>query len=174
MIKGKQAQKLALVPLLTALVLMSTGFATSPARAAKPVIKSDHMVAYKSADKFEDVVDAVKFAIGNRGIVINYESHIASMLNRTGKDLGESKQPLLDSLSFEFCSAVVSRDTMEADPHNIVFCPYIIIVYVIPDDPKHVYVGYRRPRIVGNDESKKSLRAVEKLLDDIAQEALAW
>lgn len=141
---------------------------------AKPFLKKDHMVVYKKKVKFKDAMDAVKEAITGQGLVINNVSHIGHMLERTGKDLGESKRVYLDAESLEFCSAGTSRRTMEASPHNIVFCPYIISVYVLPGEPDMSYLAYRRPQIVGTKASKKSLIAVEKLLDSVVQEALSW
>ena len=141
---------------------------------AKPFLKKDHMVVYKKKAIFKDTMEAVKDAITGQGLVINNISHIGHMLERTGKDLGKSKQVYLNAESLAFCSASTSRDTMEASPHNIVFCPYTISVYVLPAEPGMSYIAYRRPQIVGTKASKKSLIAVEKLLDSVVQEALSW
>ncbi len=143
-----------------------------PTEAAKSSGTRDYMKVYKTQGRFEDVRDFIKLAITGRGIVINNVSHIGAMLERTGKDLGATKQVYLKAEALEFCSAIVSRDMMEADPHNIVFCPYIIAVYVLPQEPDTVYVSYRRPTLVGSPESQDSLKAVEALLDDIIQEAV--
>ena len=104
--------------------------------------------------------------------MINTTSHIGEMLERTGKDMGGAKQIFVQAESIEFCSATVSRKTMEADPHNIVFCPYIISVYVLPNEPNKTYVSYRKPDPVGTPASKASLKEVEKLLRSIIEEAL--
>jgi len=63
---------------------------------------------------------------------------------------------------------------MEADPRNMIFCPYIVNLYVLPQQPDTVYLAYRRPQRVGSKASKASLKAVEELLDGIVQDALAW
>lgn len=122
--------------------------------------------------KFEDVREDLEFAITGRGIVINNVSHIGSMLKRTGKDLGAKKVIYGKAEALEFCSATVSRNTMEADPHNIVFCPYIIAVYTLPAEEGKVYLSYRRPQLVGTKASKESLKAVENLLDSIISEVV--
>lgn len=131
-----------------------------------------YMTSYAVKGTFEDVRDNIVFTINGRGMVINNVSHIGEMLERTGKDLGASKQIFLKAESLEFCSATVSRNMMEADPHNIVFCPYIINIYVLPADPKTVHVSFRKPDLVGSAQSKKSLKAVEDLLNGIIQEAI--
>lgn len=131
-----------------------------------------YMTSYSVKGTFEEVRDNIVFTINGRGMVINNVSHIGEMLERTGKDLGASKQIFLKAESLEFCSATVSRNMMEADPHNIVFCPYIINIYVLPADPKTVHVSFRKPDLVGSAQSKKSLKAVEDLLNGIIQEAI--
>jgi uncharacterized protein (DUF302 family) len=111
-------------------------------------------------------------AVENRGLVLNYTARIGAMLERTGKDIGATAKVYGDAELLEFCSARASRDTMEADPRNIVFCPYSIAVYTLPKDGNTVYVGYRRPAAFGSAQSAKSLRAVERLLADIVAEAV--
>lgn len=131
-----------------------------------------HMVIYTSKDGFDTVKSAVTEAIAGQGLVINTTSHIGEMLERTGRDMGGAKQVFVKAESIEFCSATVSRKTMEADPHNIVFCPYIISIYVLPNEPNKTYVSYRKPELVGTRASKASLKEVEKLLRSIIEEAL--
>ncbi len=151
-------------------LLLPTLFVFVPLVQAGGSQPSDYMKHYSVDGKFEDVRDDLELAITGRGIKINNVAHIGNMLERTGKDLGAAKQVFADAESFEFCSATVSRQTMEADPHNIVFCPYVISVYVLPDQPGRVHLSFRRPLIVGSDASKASLQAVENLLDEIVRE----
>jgi hypothetical protein len=152
-------------------IILSLGLAAGglmPAHANGP----NHLKLYSTPGKYEDIKQDIEIAITNRGLVVDHTAHIGAMLDRTGKDLGTTKPIYGDAGSMQFCSAVVSRHTMEADPTNIVFCPYIIIYYTLHNDPKTVYVGYRRPIAVGSAASKKSLEDVEKLLDGIVKEAL--
>lgn len=146
--------------LLTALLLGSAGInAESP--------RDEYMKFYTVEGKFEDVRMDIEMAITGRGMVINNVSHIGNMLARTGKDLGADKQIFQKAEALEFCSATVSRRMMETDPHNIIFCPYIIAIYTLPGDTNKVYVAFRRPLLVGSAESRESLLAVEQLLEDI-------
>lgn len=160
--------------LILALLGGALVFATGAQAAMKPFSKNDIHVTYKVKASFDEVKDQVKSSITGKGIKINNVSHIGEMLIRTGKDLGYKKKVFDHAQAFEFCSATHSRFTMEADPHNIVFCPYIISVYEIAGEEGQIYVSYRRPTIVGDEASKKSLRGVEKLIDDIVQDALSW
>jgi uncharacterized protein (DUF302 family) len=131
------------------------------------------IVVYSKRAKFEDVRDDLKLAIEAKGLVIDYQSFVNRMLERTGKDVGSARKLYVDAQAFVFCSAALSRKTMEADPANASFCPYSIMVYATAQDPGTVRVSYRRPwRPDGTAASKAALREVEVLLDGIAREAL--
>jgi len=134
--------------------------------------EGDYMALSTKKGSFEDIRDAVEMAITDRGLVVNNVSHVGDMLERTGKELGATKQIFLKAEVLEFCSAVVSRNMMEPDPDNIVFCPYVIAVYVVPDKPGEVRVAYRKPLIIGSPASQKALKAVDELLSGIIKEAL--
>ncbi len=67
-------------------------------------------------------------AIVGRGLVIDYVSHVGEMLARTGADVGSDVELFAAADVFLFCSAVTSRNVMEADPMNIAYCPYGIFV----------------------------------------------
>jgi Domain of unknown function DUF302 len=131
------------------------------------------IVTYSQKAKFETVRDDLKSAIEGKGLVIDYQSFIGKMLDRTGKDVGSSKKLYADAQSFVFCSASLSRKTMEADLANVSMCPYTMTVYATAQEPDKVHVSYRRPwRPDGTPASKSALREVEVLLDAIAREAL--
>lgn len=134
--------------------------------------EGDHMAVFTKAGSFDDVRDAVEMAITDRGMVVNNVAHVGEMLERTGKDLGGARQVYLKAEALEFCSAVVSRKMMEADPDNIVFCPYVISVYVVPEKPNEVRVAYRKPGVVGSPASQQALKAVDELLSGIVKDAL--
>ena len=59
---------------------------------------------------------------------------------------------------------------MEANIQNIGYCPYIVTVYEDIQNPGTVYVGYRK--LNSSSYSDPSLAAVEKMLDEIAREAV--
>ncbi|MFO8156095.1 MAG: DUF302 domain-containing protein [Thiohalospira sp.] len=157
-------------PLLAVAALLLAGTA---AAAQEPVKKTEHMVVYQYEESFDFALEAVEMAITGRGMVINNTAHIAEMLARTADDVG-GEAVYEKGQALEFCSATVSRATMEADIHNIVFCPYIIAVYTVADEPGQVYLAYRRPPRVGDEESRAALGDVEELLDELVQEAMAF
>jgi uncharacterized protein (DUF302 family) len=131
------------------------------------------VVSYSKRARFEDVRDDLKAAIEGKGLVIDYHSFVNRMLERTGKDVGSDRKLYADAQAFVFCSASLSRKTMEADPANAALCPYSIMVYATARDPATVHVAYRRPwRPDGSAASQAALKQVERLLDGIAREAL--
>lgn len=130
------------------------------------------LVIQSTKGDYEDVKERVVMAIESRGLVVDNTAHVGAMLERTGKDIGRSRQIYLKADVVEFCSAGLSRSTMEADPRNLVFCPYTIALYVLPAQPDRVYVLYRKPMATGSAQSMKALREVARLLDGILREAL--
>lgn len=148
-------------------ILIVAATLPGPARADEPGV-----VVREVKGSFADIKERVQFAVENHGLVLNYTAHIGAMLERTGKDIGRSQAIYREAQMLEFCSAAVSRGTMEADPRNIVFCPYSIAIYTLPQVPGRVFVAYRKPPALGSSRSANALRAVGKLLDDIADEAL--
>jgi uncharacterized protein (DUF302 family) len=130
------------------------------------------VVSYTKQGKFDNVRDDLKMAIESRGLVIDYHAFISRMLERTGKDVGSARPIYSNAEAFSFCSAALSRKTMEADPANMSQCPYNIVVYATVQAPEQVVVSYRRPwRPDGTAASKATLKEVETLLDRIAREA---
>ncbi|WP_317057523.1 DUF302 domain-containing protein [Roseovarius rhodophyticola] len=89
---------------------------------------------------FEDAAFAVESAIVDKGLVIDYVSHVGEMLARTGADVGSDKMLFKEADIFIFCSAVVSREVMEVNPMNIAHCPYGIFV---AENADGVVIGYR-------------------------------
>jgi uncharacterized protein (DUF302 family) len=150
---------------LVALLLAVAGTAQATTAATAGIV----VVTVKG--EYDDVKERVVQAIEGRGLVINYTGQIAAMLERTGKDLGRVATVYSKAEVVEFCSARLSRDSMEADPRNIVFCPYSIAVYTLPKESGKVYVAYRKPAAIGTGPSVKALRAIEKLLQDIVNDA---
>lgn len=119
---------------------------------------------YSSPDAFDDVSFSIESAILNQGLVIDNVSHVGEMLNRTGADVGSTKE-LYDAADvYTFCSATVSRKVMEAHPMNIVYCPYSIFVAQLTGSDE-VVVGYQ-------DYPENEMQLVEDLLDSIVRDAL--
>jgi uncharacterized protein (DUF302 family) len=125
----------------------------------------DDVTTMTSAQPFDDVAQAVNDAIVNRGYTIDYHGFIGDMLKRTAGDVGADEKLYNDAEFFTFCSAVLSRDVMEANPADIAYCPYVVFVYQLAEPGSEVTLGYRRlPEGDGRDQ-------VNSLLDDIIAQA---
>lgn len=135
-------------------ILAAAVLAAAPAAAQEAV-------TYDYDGSFADAAFGVESAIIDRGLVIDFTSHVGEMLNRTMEDVG-GEEKLFDAADiYLFCSAVLSREVMEADPMNIAHCPYGVFV---AERDGQVMVGYRS---MPDGEMQK----VQTLLDEIAREA---
>jgi uncharacterized protein (DUF302 family) len=117
---------------------------------------------YPFEGSFEDATFSVESTIIGRGLVIDYVSHTGDMLNRTAADVGSNVRIFDGADVFLFCSAVLSRKVMEADPMNIAHCPYGIFV---TDRDGTVSIGYRT-------YPQGPMQEVQSLLDEIVREAV--
>lgn len=147
--------------LLTA-VLVSIGI-SGPA-----IARDSDIQVYQTRGDFADVRQNLIDAIVNRGYVIDFNGRVGDMLKRTRADVGG--KPIYKNAEYlVFCSATLSRDTMEENKHNIGFCPYSVTVYESVDDTGNINVAYRK--LKGKHGANGSLMAVEKMLDEVAREA---
>ena len=133
--------------------------------------QTDAVVEVKARGSFDDVKQMLVLAIENRGLVVNHESQVGEMLERTGRDIGASKRIYEKAELVEFCSASLSRQVMEADPRLLAFCPFGIGIYTLPGEAGTVHLVYRRPRLEGDGKAAQTLQQVDQLLRDILQEA---
>lgn len=138
--------------------ILALAVAATPVLAAPPITRT-------VSDSFDDVAFAVESAIVGEGLVIDFVSHVGEMLERTRADVGSDVRLFTRADSFLFCSAMVSRQVMEADPMNLQHCPYAIFVAERADAPGEIVVGYR-------DYPPGEMDAVEALLARIVDTAL--
>jgi uncharacterized protein (DUF302 family) len=131
----------------------------------------EYVVEVTASGSFDDVKQQLVLAIENHGLVVNHESKVGEMLERTGKDLGTAKPIYIRAELVEFCSASLSRQVMEADARLLAFCPYGVGIYVLPGEQGKVHLVYRRPRVEPGNPAASSVQRVDQLLHDIVQEA---
>ena len=120
--------------------------------------------SYTTTEAFEDVAFAVESAILSKGLVIDSISHTGAMLERTRADVGSDKVLFLAADVYEFCSAGVSRQVMEADPDNFYFCPYGMRIDERPETEGTVTVSHQT--------YSGTMRPVNELLESIVKDAL--
>lgn len=142
---------------------------TSLCMANGPVETPSSIKVYKSEEPFEDVLDNIKMAIIERGLLVSGTLHVSDMLNRTAPDLGYSKV-FSKAESVEFCSALLSHKMAQASPENIAICPFTIAVYVKHADPEQVYVAYRSPHLAGN--ANQATDEIITLLEGVIEDSI--
>ncbi|MDC9714521.1 MAG: DUF302 domain-containing protein [Gammaproteobacteria bacterium] len=157
-------------------------------------IKAGLFVERITDNDFASVEEDITLAITGQGLVIAHRSDVATMLNRTAKDLAQQAFNMVTNMMpitpfknqaakttyehgtvIEFCSASLSALTTAADPNNILFCPFSIAVFQLLDEPNQVHVSYLRLSQfadVDNPKSMDALTRVENMLAEIVTEAL--
>jgi uncharacterized protein (DUF302 family) len=134
---------------------------------------ADEVGRYVSKSSFDDVVFELDNAIVSRGFAIHSAGNqFASMLERTGAAVGSIQQVYKDATFIEFCSAKHARMMVEADPHLISNCPFIVFAYVLPDRPREVVVGFRRLSVGATAAAHKAVAEAEAMLEAIARDAV--
>lgn len=123
------------------------------------------IVSYTTDQSFDDVIFGLENAIIDEGLVVDHISHTGEMLERTRADVG-SDVVIFDAADiYSFCSAKLSREVMEADWMNVMFCPYDIFVAVRHDAPDETVIGFR-------SYPEGEMQKIQQLLDGIARAAI--
>lgn len=125
---------------------------------------AQEFTTYTTNEPFADVAFAIENAIVSQGLVIDHVSHTGDMLERTRADVGSDTVLFLNADVYEFCSANVSRQVMEADPMNFNYCPYAVRIYEQPDTKGTVTVSHQT--------YSGSMEPVNDLMTTIVKDAL--
>jgi uncharacterized protein (DUF302 family) len=128
------------------------------------IAAAQEMVTYTTDQEFDDVIFGIENAILDAGLLVEDVSHVGEMLERTRADVGSDVVLFTQAEVYSFCSAKVSRAVMEANPMNIVFCPYDIFVMQLPGSDQ-VTVGFR-------EFPDGAMQQVQTMLDGIVRAAL--
>ena len=102
-------------------------------------------LVWKTEAPFEDVKEDLVSSIEGRGLVISYVSHASAMLDRTAEAVEGARKVYGDAEILLFCKADLSHRLVQANPHNIVLCPYSIAIYTLAGKPEEVYLAIREP-----------------------------
>lgn len=124
---------------------------------------------FKTHGTFEEVVDNIKMAIEERGMLVSGTLHVSDMLNRTGPDLGY-QQVFERAESVEFCSASISHQMTQVAPENLVICPFTLSVFIRQDEPEQIYVAYRRLHLAGKAEQVTA--SIYEMLNGIIEDSI--
>jgi len=133
---------------------------------ATPILAQDY--TYRVVDEtFDDVSFSIESAILDMGLTIDSVSKVGDMLERTRIDVGSDITLFSDAIVYNFCSASISRQVMEADIMNIAFCPYGIFMFSTPGNSEQTTVGHR-------NMPGESMAPVNAMLDAIIADALDY
>lgn len=156
----------------TLLCLSGTAGADGTSTANAPV-EPDAMPVHARA--VEADFDAIRFgvesAIENRGFVIDYHANIGDMLERTTADVDAGETPYRAAETWQFCSAILSRRMVQADPENIAYCPYVVFAYETREAPGTVVVGFRTRSDSSENGSSEVIAVIDRELAAIVAEA---
>lgn len=144
--------------------LVTAAAATATVLTLTASAQAQGMVSYTTPMPFDDVTFGLESAITNRGLLVDHISHVGEMLERTRADVGSDIVLFENADVYSFCSAQLSRQVMEADPMNIMFCPYDIFVAQLPGKDE-VTIGYRA-------FPEGDMQVIQQLIDGIVREAI--
>ena len=142
---------------------MRNFIATAIFLAASP-LAAQNMSQVIIPEPLDDMEFAVESAILDMGLTIDFTSHSGDMLERTREDVGSDVVLFASATIYNFCSATVSRQVIEADINNIIYCPYSIYLYSTPDKPDETIIGHQL-------YPGESMQPANDLLDEIIASA---
>jgi len=128
-----------------------------------------HRVVVRASGEFADIRSNLEQAIIGAGLTVSTVGHVGEMLERTAPDLGFTGSPVGHADVVEFCSALLTRRMVEANPADLVQCPYRIAVYTLPGEAGSVYLAFAKPTASG---ATPPLEAIEQLLRRLVEESL--
>ncbi len=123
---------------------------------------------------FEEVFGDLQDAVINRGLVIDYVGHVATMLERTVEAAkgSDAKVPYLNARYLQFCSSALTHEAVDADVQNLAMCPYLVFAYETRVEPGKISVGYRQISLTPSPASQAAQAKVENLLESVVKEAI--
>ena len=153
------------------LLAIISSVAGVPFQATYVLAQTDGPRLYRANGSYDDVRFELNNAIIARGLNIQTTGNVAEMLDRTGPATGATRKVFKAAEYVTFCSAKLSQQMIEADPANLVFCPFVIVIYETADKPGETIVAYRPPVPTGSGASKAAIAEADKLLEGIARDA---
>ena len=132
-------------------------------RTGKDLVAKVSTIQANGTEKAHTAINIARDAIG----IQSEESSEAE----TEKTPPTATETFTRSEVIEFCSANLSRKMTDADPANVIFCPYSIALYTTTDDPETVHISYLQLSKIGSPNSRAVLEEVEAMLGKIVLDA---
>ena len=147
--------------------LMSGGIASATEPPGHPAIATES----KSGAHYQDVREDLLMAIAAQGFVVGAIGDLGMMLSRSAADLG--RQPVyLHAEYLNFCPTSLAHALAAADPANLAYCPFQMVIYETVATPSTIVVGYRHPGAHGNAATRAILADAERVFAGIAKSAV--
>lgn len=127
----------------------------------------DYVNIFSTEAEFDDAKADLLFAIEGKGMVVSYTSHAQEMLDRTADVAGTVTPVYGHSEIILFCKSDLSHKLVNANPHNIVLCPYAIAIYTLHGKPGTTYLSFREP-----PASEPTTAAIRQLMVDVIEEVI--
>lgn len=139
---------------------------------AQAATSSSNIVEVSVDATFSDTSIDIENAISNRGFVIDFKANLGEMLARTAADVGSTNTVYKNAVTWQFCSAVLSRQMTEISASNIAYCPYVVFAYETAEKPNKIVVGFLRKSTIEMDaETLAVIGKVDDELQAIVKEA---
>lgn len=128
---------------------------------------------FSKTASFEEVRDNLALEVTRRGMALTQTIAVNDMLEKTAKEVGAVRPVYVNAEALAFCSPSLGRKLMEANSSNIVYCPLMVSIYVLPEAPKVVNIAYRRIPKGSSTQSQKLFRDVDALVIGIIKDAIS-
>ncbi len=122
---------------------------------------------YQTSGDYQTIKAFLLAEIRGRGLVVNRIGDVNDMLGRTAGAVGATVTAYRHAEAILFCKADLSHNITNANIHNIVLCPYSIVIYEPRSRPGTVFLGYR-----GTGSELPAVRIINRLLDEIIQQVV--
>ncbi len=122
---------------------------------------------YQTWGDYETIKAFLLAEIRGRGLVVNRIGDVNDMLGRTAGAVGATITAYRNAEAILFCKADLSHNITNANIHNIVLCPYSIVIYEPRSQPGTIFLGYR-----GTGSEFPAVRIINRLLDEIIQQVV--
>jgi uncharacterized protein (DUF302 family) len=125
----------------------------------------------KSGARYQDVREDLLMAIEARGFVVGAIGDLGMMLSRSGPDLGR-KPVYLHAEYLNFCPTAIAHALAAAEPSDVAYCPFQMVIYETVAAPGTIVVGYRHPGAAGSAVTRAILADAERVFASIAKAAV--
>lgn len=122
---------------------------------------------YQTSGDYETIKAFLLAEISGRGLVVNRIGDVNDMLGRTAGAVGVTVTAYRHAEAILFCKADLSHNITSANIHNIVLCPYSIVIYEPRARPGTIFLSYR-----ATGAALPAVRIVNRLLDSIIRQVV--